>query len=366
MSKQIKAQINTKIILRNLAKLKKSLKQTSPGKRIKICAVLKANAYSFGDVQIAKLIESRVDNFAVATLCEAERLRGNGISKQIILLGACPDFARLIALEVTPSINSAIELEQFTKTVSALGTSINKKYIFHIKVKTSLNRFGVSTIWELRKILSIAKKNRCLKLEGIYTHFAHEEDKPELVDKDIAAFTPFYKMAKRYFPSAYVHSACAGTAHYPPALFDMVRVGKLLYGGYKGYETAIDATCKVVATQNAKQGQEVGYGGTHAFGTHGKIAVIPCGYADIIPFAFGNKSVVMIKKVPCPIIGRVSMDSAIVDISHIKRSIKIGESVKIFANNSHLNIMKHCENSGIVTCDLLCSLNFTRTDLEYV
>ena len=349
----INAKISLKVMHENLKKLKKGL----PG-NVAICAVVKANAYSLGDVTVSKSLEKHVHSFAVATLAEAKRLRTSGITKPILLFGVCENMQKAMEQNLVVTINSVAEMNHL------IESSKNLKYspTFHIKVNSGMNRYGVTSLWCLKEIIRLAKKSN-IKIDGIYTHFSHEEDNIAEVDRQLRKFRPFVKVLKKYHPGATVHAACSGTAHYPPAFFDMIRAGKLLYGGYHGYKTAVTVTCKIVATHNIKPGDIVGYRGTFRATQPMKVGVLPCGYADLAHFNFGNKTNVLVGGVPCPIIGRVCMDSLMIDVTQIKNPL--GKTATLIGEAPGLTIMELAKSSDTIACDLFCGMNFSRAKVTY-
>ena len=347
----INVEINLRTIRLNIKTLKKHL-----GKNVKICAVVKANAYSLGDTKIATAINNHIDCFAVAHLDEARRLRNAGITKDILLFGVCLDYKTAVDLGLTISVNSV-------KEITDLSSKASKPVKVHIKVNAGMNRHGVSTLWQLRKIVDIAKSNTKIKIEGLYTHLAHEEDNIAGIDAQLKTFNPFRILFKRHFPKGIIHAACAGSAHYPAAQFDMVRVGKSFYGGYDGYKTAITINAKVVSVQNIARGETVGYGGTFTAISQMKVAAVSCGYADVVHFNFSNRASVQISNVPCKILGKVCMDSFMIDVSHIDKPL--GKTVTIIAPRKGLTIMDQAKVTNTVTCNLLCSLNFSRASVTY-
>jgi alanine racemase len=326
-------------------------------KGVKVCAVLKANAYSLGDVAIAKYLERYVECFGVANIIEAKRLRMAGIKLPIQLFGVCNDFKQAHELNLVVSINSVNEIKELAK--HRLLSPIR----CHIKINTGMNRFGITTLWQLRKIIEVAATNTMVKIDGIYTHMAHEEDSPHHIDEQLRKFVPFRALFKRHFPNGIVHAACSGSAHYPPTQFDMVRVGKLMYGGYHGYKTAVKATAKIVAMQNVRKCESVGYNGDFVAQKPTRVGVVACGYADVSHYGFSNKGFVIVDKKKCRILGRVCMDTLMIDISEIDNPL--GKNVTLMGEYDDLRIMDLCKTNGVIACDFLCGLGFARSNVIY-
>jgi len=351
----IKAIINLKIVHKNLRKLKKILLP-----QVKVCAVVKANAYSLGDVSIAREIESEVDSFAVAHIKEAVRLRDGGIKKAILMLGVCTDCKTAIDRNITISIQSVQEFRALCKAL--LGQQPAKCRI-HIKVNTGMNRYGLTNIWQLKSILTAAEKNPGIQVEGLYTHLAHEADNPDEIDLQLKKFAPFKSIMRARFPRAIIHAASSGSSGYLPAQFDMVRVGKLMYGGLDGYHTAVKIISKICAVQNLTSGARVGYAGTATTTRPTVCGIVPCGYADLAHINYGNKYSVLVDGVRCKVLGRVCMDSFAIDVTGIKSPI--GKTVTLVGDQKGLRLMDICRETDTIACNLLCSLHFNRAEVTY-
>jgi len=351
----IYAKVFAKVILENIRTLRKKLR-----KNVKIQAVLKADGYSLGDVTIAKIVRKHVDSFAIAAISEAERLRDAGITEPILLLGVCQDYSRAIELGLCISINSVNEMRQLISVVKGQ----QNKVAVQIKVNTGLNRFGISNLWELREILDFASSCKNVTVQGLYTHMAHEEDNIPGIDEQLRRFAPFRGLFKRLVPNGIVHAACSGSAEYLPCQFDMVRIGKIFYGGYPGYKTAVELKAKIVSVQKVAKGETIGYRGTFRASKSMIIGAIACGYADVASCAFSSGAVVYVDGVACRVLGRVCMDAFMVDVSEVKNPL--GKMATIVSNKKGTTIMELCESTGMITCDFLCGLNFQRTKLEII
>lgn len=338
-------EINSEVMRENARTLRSKL---NPG--VKICCVVKANGYSLGDVFVAKALDDYSDCFAVAHMSEALRLREAGIEKDIILFGVCEDLAMAEKLNLTISINSLHEARNASKNVASIK--------IHIMVDTGMTRYGISKTQELETIFKLLKNN----IEGVYTHFAYEEDNMDGIRKQLDRFQPFVDLARKLDPNIMIHAAHAGAAHYPPAQFDMVRVGKSFYGGYPGYKTAIKYTSNIVAVHDLEAGGKVSYRGLFVADKPMKVGVVACGYADGVHINFGDKTHVLVDEKPCNITGRVCMDAFMIDVTDIETPL--GKEVTIVGDLPGITIMEQMDKTGAVTCDFLCGLNFDRANVK--
>jgi len=351
----LKARINTKTIHRNLKTLRAKL---NPG--VKVCAVLKANAYSLGDIQIAKAIDAHVDWFATAKISEAIRLREMaGVTKHILLFGVCDDIKAAIAQNITVTVSTFEEMQNVCDAVSVLRARIH----VHIKVNTGMNRFGITSPWQLKKLLTMADGYPEIIIGGLYTHMSHEMDNQPVIDQQLKRFTPFRAMMRRHHPRAIIHAACSGSSEHQPAQFDMVRVGKALYGGYYGYRTAITLTAKICAVQNVPKNCGVSYGAKFIAPHPMTIGIVSCGYADCGFLNLGYTTHVYVGKTPCKIVGAVCMDNFAIDVTNITNPL--GKSITLIADNNKSSLVNFIQESKRSACPLLCSLNFNRTEVSY-
>jgi len=345
----LKAQINTKTILKNIKIVRGHL-----GEGVRLCAVVKANAYGLGDVLIAKIVSAAVDWFAVARMSEALRLREAGISHPILLFGICDDVKKAVQNNIIVSVNSLSEMQHICTALEGQECKLR----IHIKVNTGMNRYGITSPWQLRSILALAARTNTVIVDGLYTHMSHETDNTACIERQLQKFVPFRAMLKRSHPRAIIHAACSGSFHYKPSQFDMVRIGKSMYGGFDGYKTAITLTSKVTAVQHVPRGSGVNYNARWVAECPTTIGVVPCGYADIGSLCF-HASHVMVGKHLCPIIGVVCMDTFAVDVTGMP--CPLGKVVRILGPDAGISIMDFVKKSGRSACPLLCSLNFNRT-----
>ena len=347
----IKARINFKTIHRNLKTLRTKL---NPG--VKVCAVVKANAYGLGDIQITKAIDAHIDWYGVAKISEAVRLREMaGITKPILLFGVCDDYKTAANHNLTVTVSTFEEMQ-------AVCNAATKIHV-HIKVNTGMNRFGINSPWQLKKLLGMAEQHPGVIIGGLYTHMSHEMDNLPVIERQLKKFVPFRAMMRRYHPRAIIHAACSGSSEYKPAQFDMVRVGKAMYGGYYGYQTAITVTAKICAVQHIQKNCGVSYNAKFIALSPIQIGIVSCGYADCGYLNFGHTTHVHVGKVPCKIIGAVCMDTFVIDVTDLPNPL--GKTVTLIANNNKSSLMNFVKENGKSACPMLCSLNFSRTETCY-
>lgn len=340
----LSVQVNFRTILKNVNTIKKQLKTGT-----RFCAVVKANAYGLGLERISKLLAPVVDCFAVATLHEGIKLRQIGIEQDILVFGICEDVA------LATKNNLIITVENIKQARKIVEENLHPR--IHIAVNTGMNRFGITSVHELRETLQILSYEH---VEGFYTHLAYESNNLNAVKNAIQHFKKLTHICQQYFPRVIVHAGCSGVIDYPPAHFDMMRIGKALYGGVHGTETAITVTSKIVTVKKVKPGSTVGYNGNFKTTQATLIGVIYGGYANGIPTQFSSHVNVLVEKTPCPIIGRICMDYCFVDVSHVSQPL--GKRVTFLAPIKGQTLMDLSNQANMITCNLL--LDICRSKIE--
>ncbi|WP_099157474.1 alanine racemase [Virgibacillus ndiopensis] len=294
----------------------------------KLMAVVKADGYGHGAVEVAKTaINSGVDYLAVALLDEAIVLRKAGISFPILVLGYTPLNA------VKDAIMNDITLTVFTqdvvKRIVEVAEENEKTSRIHIKIDTGMNRIGLNNKEAaLQLVRSITSP--FVFVEGIFTHFADADN----VDATytVKQFNHFNKITdylEKHNVQIPIKHCCnsAGTIAHPKMHLDMVRVGVSLYGLYPSehlqekisLKQAMSFKTKSVMTKTVPAGQPISYGCTYAPKKESTITTIPVGYADGFSRALSNTGNVIINGQRAPIVGRICMDQAMINVTDIEQ-----------------------------------------------
>ncbi|VWL85072.1 alanine racemase [Oceanivirga miroungae] len=324
----------------NLDKLIDNVKKVSDiVSKEKIMAVVKANAYGHGDIQVVKkLIEFGIRTFAVATFLEAKRLSEKYKEIDILILGEIEknQFKEIENTNILISISNIQDL----KYIQECGL----KNRVHLKLDTGMNRLGflASEIEEAKKY--IGKIN----IEGIFTHLSSVESDEEFTKKQIDIFleaTKDLKIKKHILNSA-------GIKRYECYL-DYVRLGIDMYTDVMSLYT------KVVHIHSIKKGEKVGYDGTFVAKKDTKIATVSIGYADGYKRGFSNKVEVEINSRKYKQVGNVCMDLMMVEVDD---NVKVGDIVTLFKNNKEL--MALAKIADTITYEIFTSISL-RVDRIY-
>jgi len=294
--------------------------------------VVKADAYGHGLKPIAGLLmQSGTDIFGVANLAEAQAIRAVGKGWPILMLGAClPDEVQTAIREnVTPTISELAEAKRFSAAARKLPGALD----VHVKVDTGMGRLGVAAdkaVELVERVLELPN----LRLQGFYTHFSSAEDDTRFSRRQVAKFQRVLQaLTARSIEVPLIHANnSAALLHEPETLFNLVRPGLLVYGILPpGKRMAADSPlqtriqpalswkCRVALVKEISKGTPVSYGHTFIAARKMRVATLTAGYGDGYSRAASNRAEILVGGARCPIIGRVTMDQTIVDVSHLPK-----------------------------------------------
>ncbi|MBW3637784.1 MAG: alanine racemase [Armatimonadetes bacterium] len=326
----------------------------------RLIAVIKANAYGHGALEVARALgdESAVAMLAVASVDEAAQLRKGGIKAPILLLSAIlPSEARDVVrlgltatvfdLEVAAALNASAEIEKRRASV-------------HFKVDSGMGRLGAH--WcEAARVFSQICGFSNLEIAAIYTHFACADEDSDFSALQLRRFHQFCGESALP-PTILKHAAnSAGALRFRDAHFDLVRSGIALYGAHPcrdlapGFDLRPVMTwrARVTALKKVAKGQSVSYGATWTAPRASQIAVLPAGYADGYLRALSNCGEVLLNGKCAPVVGRVTMDQIMVDVTDIPT--QIGDEVTLFGAN--LSVEEVAARAGTISYELLCAVS---------
>ncbi|MBR4071178.1 MAG: alanine racemase [Clostridia bacterium] len=331
-----------------------------------IMAVIKADAYGHGAVQVASYLNDKVDWFGVATTDEALELRKNGMQKNILVLGSVMpgDYYSIVKYDITATI---YDFER-AKLLSDEAVSQNKTVKIHIKVDTGMSRIGLEANETSVHIVSKIKGLPNIVIEGIFSHLAKADE----ADKSSAytqkkIFDDFINMLEKNginIPIKHLYNS-AGIMEMSNS-YDMVRMGIMLYGYYPSDEIdnnyklypALELISQVSYVKNVNKGCGVSYGHTFIAENDMKIATIPVGYADGYPRCLSGKGEVLINGKRCKIIGRICMDQMMVDVTGLD-SISVGDEVVLVGNSGkeYISVEEVANNAYSFNYEFICGIS---------
>ncbi len=340
--------IDLKKLETNLQYFKKIL---SP--KTKIIAVVKAFAYGHGDVMISKKLEKLgVYALWVSDFEEGVLLRQSGIKTKIIVANPGVKSYNLI-------LKNNLDVVLYNHKLFDLYCSKKNKVNIHIKFNTGMNRYGFDRK-EIKKIVKKIKENNHLNLNSICSHLAASEDETK-TNITLAQIKKFQHLSEEFelnlgkkIDKHILNSH--GVINFPKYQMNGVRVGIGLYGATKNKQLKEISSLTSVITQitKVKKGDCIGYGFSFVAKKNMIIATIPVGYADGLNRKLSNLiGSVFVKKNKCNIIGKISMDSCMIDISEIEASE--GEMVEIFGQN--LSVVEIADKINTIPYEIYSTLN---------
>lgn len=360
---RIEADIDLSAIRRNVMTMKNCIPE---GK--KLLAVIKANAYGHGAIEVANTLEDLADYYGVACIDEAIELRNAGIEKPILILGVTDEslFEEIIKYDITQTIFTVGQAEALSKAAEHVG-KVGK---LHIKIDTGMNRIGFACKRESVSDIIMISKLPNLNMEGIFTHYykADEYDKSAAY-KQLEDYTGMIKWLEgEGITFAIRHiSNSAGIMEMPNDIYDMVRSGISTYGLYPSEEMdkeacvlypAMEFKSHVIHVKTVKKGETVGYGGTYTLPADKRIATVGVGYADGYPRALSNQGRMLVHGQYAPIVGRVCMDQTMIDVSHIP-NVETGDEVVLVGKQgeNRLSVEELAGMSASFNYEFVCDVN---------
>ena len=336
-------------------------------KNTKIAAVVKANAYGHGAVQVAKkLSQLGVEYFCVGSPDEGIELRNIGIKKPILVL------AEVLASQFQDIIEGdLIQTAASLKTLKALneaGSKADKIIKVHLKFDTGMGRIGFFPE-ELPEIYNLAEELEYIKVEGIFSHFARaDEQNKEFSQLQLQRFkTALTRIRAAGYKLPQLHIAnSAAVIDLEKTSLDLVRPGIMLYGLLPSDQLRNEAEIKpllsfktrIVQLRSLPAGSAVSYGSTYKTDSEEKLAVLPIGYKDGYPRLLSNQGEVLIRGQRAPIRGRVCMGQTIVSVDQIKNA-EVGDEVVLIGHqgDEEISAAEIAELCGTINYEIVCNLS---------
>jgi alanine racemase len=387
-SQGVKARIPTRPtwVEVSLAVLRQNLRaiQTHVGNGVNICAVVKADAYGHGAVECSLALESEGARwFGVTSLDEGIRLREAGISSRILLMSGIwrGEEDDVVRLGLTPIVWAPWQVEALEVAARKAGVA---RHAVHFKLDTGMGRLGARNV-DLLELCHVLRRTGHVWLEGVSTHLAASEvlDDPS-VRRQIRRFEKRcedLRSAGLRPTLLHIANTCAVIA-LAGSWRNMVRPGLALYGYHLPFRRAsVDVAgpsfslpvrqalqwkTEIMAVFEVGARQPLGYGGTHITRSTAHIAALPVGYADGFNRALSNRGRVILRGHYAPVVGRISMDLTLVDITGIPDAA-VGDRVILIGSSDGLCVdaQEHAKLAGTIPYEVLCAIS-KRVPRRYV
>lgn len=305
------------------------------GRSVQILAVLKADAYGHGAVLLAKAaVQNGATHIGISSLEEGIALREAGVKAPLLILGGVyplQNFDVALKFNLIPTVASQEAAEALRKAAFRR----NKKAAFHLKVDTGMGRIGVS-VEHAKRVLEWIKNQKEIRLAGVYSHLAAAGSDAEFTKAQLAHFNDVKQhVSALRFQGVLFHIAnSTALLHDKSTHYHMVRPGLSLYGAAPTGSSppvtllpVLSWQTKIIFLKKVSAGTSISYDRTYRAKNDREIATLPVGYADGVPRRVSNKGFVLVKGARCPIVGRVTMDHIMIDVTGL--SAKVGDDVML-------------------------------------
>jgi alanine racemase len=353
----------------------------------KILCIVKGNGYGHGGPQVAKALEKAgSDWFGVTCTEEGIAVREAGVRKPVLVLTSFwpGEESRLIKHDLTAVIHRCEQLKALDQAAARIfGTKTGKKdgkrVSFHLKMDTGMNRLGIAP-GDVECFASQLAKCKNLELGGVFTHFASSEvltntrTGEQTRQQEMRFYAALDKLRALGIAPGIVHLAnSAAIVTRPETWADMVRPGAILYGYHPGYDPVeqrpeiearlplkpvMSLRTRIINIRTIPEGAGVGYNETFIAKRPSRIAVLAAGYGDGIHRSLGNRGNVLVRAALAPIVGIISMDVTMIDVTDIPGA-EIGDVVTFYGSDGKqvrpANVI--ARSIGTVTSDLLCAVS---------
>lgn len=364
-------EIDLKALAHNYAQLIKLASHQMTGHaKSTIMPVIKADAYGHGLIDVARTLDAKdCKFFGVSNVDEGMLLRQEGFKQKILLFeSTLPiDAKQILDFDLTPTVCT----EELASGLHKQASVQKRQIGIHLKIDTGMGRLGIDEKNIIGFVDFIQKKCPSLVLEGIYTHFPMADSDKEFTFAQMRRFRDIvYALENRLITFQYVHAGNSmGLGDYKSELFNLARPGIMLYGLYPtpklqnkiNLKPVMSVKSRILFMKAITKGQGVSYGHTFKAQNDMTIAVLPIGYSNGYLRSLSNKAFVLIAGIRCPVIGRVTMDQIIVDVTTLGLSgqlPKIGDEAVIigFQKDACITADDVANWAGTISYEMLCSL----------
>jgi alanine racemase len=346
----------------------------------KILSIVKGNGYGHGGPEVAKALEKAgSDWFGVTCTDEGIAVRNNGVRKPILILTSFVpgEESRLVEHDLTAVIHRCEQLALLDRAAARRGGK--RRVPFHLKIDTGMNRLGISS-GDVECFARQLGKCKNIQLTGIFSHFASSgvfTDTPvgqQTREQEERFYAALERLRALGIDPGIVHLAnSAAIVTRPETWADMVRPGAILYGYHPGYDPAekreeaearlplkpvMSLRSRIISVRNVAPGDGVGYDATFVAQRPTRIGVLAAGYGDGIHRSLGNRGNVLLRGKLVPIVGIISMDVTMIDVTDIEGA-EVGDVATIHGTDGKQTLPANrvARSIGTVTSDLLCAVS---------
>lgn len=340
-------------------------------------AVVKANAYGHGLLGVAQTLADDAQLFGVANLEEALALR-ESLPHPIVILGpATPGERSIIAQRgFIPTISSVEEAQAFSRLASnphlnpfpgqgeadATAPGEGRRVSINFKIDTGMGRMGVVES-EAREVFKRVAALPNINIHSLSTHMPVSNEDSKFTRGQLVRFRRIIEQIRAEVPGSYKAHVLqsAGTLAFNPPTFEIVRAGIMLYGisplpeFQKLLKPVMTWKTRIVLIRDMPKGSSISYGRTFITPRKMRIATLSAGYADGYPWHLSNRgAAVLVRGHRCPLIGRVTMDLMMIDVSNID-NVRVGDEVVLMGRDSseEISCVEFAEKAGTITWEII-------------
>ena len=332
-----------------------------------VMAVIKADAYGHGAIEVARLLENKARFFGVSSILEAQELRQAGVQTPILILGYTPVDAYPIAIEL--EVRPAIFHYEDAVALSEAAVKLGKTAPFHFAVDTGMSRIGFQTTVESADLCAEIVKLPGLCAEGLFSHFATADcedlTRAKAQAERFAWFDAMLKDRGVNIPLRHLNNS-AGIINFGGS-YEMVRAGIVIYGLLPSDEVdpslleltpAMSWHSRLTHVKLLPPGRQISYGGTFETDREMPVGTVPVGYADGYRRSLSGRFHVLVGGKKCPILGRVCMDQLMIDLSAVPDA-KVGDPVVLMGKQGQEQITAEeiAEAAGSFNYEFVCGVS---------
>ena len=351
----------------DVSALKRNVRRTQQivGPRVDILLIVKADGYGHGAPHVAKAaVAAGVHMLGVATLHEGMELRNSGLKAPILILSPslASEIDEILEYSLTPTVSDM----EFAQALAARAAQSSRVARVHVDIDTGMTRGGVNEE-EAHEFLRVLSKLNGLNVEGVYTHFpsAYNEDR-DFSERQLASFRRIIEALGKegiVFPLRHAANSAA-VAQFPDSHINMVRPGGMIYGMFPrddmngiGFEPVMSFKSRVVNVKQVRKGKTVSYGRTHALDHDARVAAVAAGYGHGLTRGMSNNGALLVRGMRAPIVGMVTMDMTMIDVSHIPH-VKVGDEVIIFGKqgDEEITVYEVAKSCGTISYEVTCGI----------
>ncbi len=343
--------------LRHNARALRNFIGENPG----IIAIVKADGYGHGASEVTKTLAPFAEQFGVATLSEAQAVRASAPDHDILLLSPCLPEERADAVRegFIPVVSSAHEAADYAAFHQGQSVRV------HLCVDTGMGRIGIwqdNALAEAQKIAAL----KSVEIESVSTHLPSADSDPDFTTEELEGWAALTAKLRVIFPQAKFHGLNSAAAlKWPRFAMDRVRAGLVLYGVspltefQKFFQPAMTLKTRITLVREIGAGRSVSYGRDFVSVKPMRVATLAAGYADGYPRQVsGRGAQTLVRGVRCPVLGRITMDQFVIDISALPDDVVPGEEAVLFGRqgDAEITVDEVAALAGTISWDILTGL----------